>query len=528
MKGSVKPLRMGRIIVISTFLTFFGQILALGRESVIAAKFGASQEMDAFLLAILVPNAVLLLVQNGLLMAFIPVVGEVVANKDENQTHRVISNLINCVLAIVFAVSLLVVVGADAIVTVIAPAISVEAHALTVRMFQQLMLISLISGVVTLLTGILNIHRRYVVTAIWGVVLNGTTILGVLLLADQFSIFALVIATIGGYVVQMLLLAWSAKTLHHHQWVLDFQDPIIGKMLRLAWPTAMTIALQQIIVFADRSIGSQLGVGNVAALNFASKLVFFIPPLLIGAVSAILLPELSRETGQGNIEKSRQLAIRVLRFTLFVAVPIGVLLIVLRRPIIELAFERGEFTAAMTELTEGPMKFYAISMVAVCLREIVVRIFYAAHDTFLPLVSAAIRMILNLGLNIALVQVMGISGIALANALAICVDVVLMLFVLKRRWEMPFNVSYPLQIAVTTIALAAVASSTYYVVSGQMYTDSLLSQVLALSFAATAGGLTYLAGAFVLRVPESRELLATGLSRAKAVTVRFPGGRKDS
>jgi hypothetical protein len=93
---------------------------------------------------------------------------------------------------------------------------------------------------------------------------------------------------------------------------------------------------------------------------------------------------------------------------------------------------------------------------------------------------------------------------------------------------MPFNVSYPLQIAVTTIALAAVASSTYYVVSGQMYTDSLLSQVLALSFAATAGGLTYLAGAFVLRVPESRELLATGLSRAKAVTVRFPGGRKDS
>jgi putative peptidoglycan lipid II flippase len=524
MTRSAKPLRVGRTVAYITALTFLGQVLALGRESAIAAKFGAGALTDAFLLAILVPNAMMLLVQNGLLMAFIPIVAEAVANQSEENTKRVTSNLINCVMLIVAALSLVVVLSADRIVSVLAPTLTPEIHAVTVRMFQVLMLMTVLGAGAALLTGVLNVYRVFVTPAFFGLILNSVTIVGIILLADELSIDALVIATLVAYTLQMLLLIGSVHSIHKYQFIIDFKDPALRRVLRLALPVIFTLVLQQTIVFADRAIAAQLGVGNVAALNFAAKITLFIPPLLIGAISSIMLPELSHATAQGNWNYAWGTAKSVLRYMLFVAVPVGAVLFILRRPIIVLAFERGAFTAADTNLTDGPMGFYAITVVAVCSRELIVRFFYAARDTLTPLVSGGIRMAFNLALDIVLGRLMGVSGIALATAIAICIDVLIMVVVLLWRRQLPVRLSFSIKIGIATVTLCLISSLTYQFFTELWSPATGLIMALSLIIAVVSGGVGYWTTCVLLKIPESKTFMAAGIARIRSIGPRVLGG----
>lgn len=519
-----KPLRVGRTVAYITAFTLLGQILALGRESVIAAKFGAGALTDAFLLAILMPNAILLLVQNGLLMAFIPIVAEAVANQNEDNTRRVVSNLINCVMLILGILSLIIIVGADTIIIGLAPTLPPDIHALTVRMFQMLTMITLLGGAAALLTGVLNVYRVYVIPSLFGLILNGATIVGIILLADKLSINALVLSTISAYALQIFLLTASMRSIHKYQLIIDFKDPTLKKMLQLAWPAVFTLILQQVIVFADRAIAVQLGVGNVAALNFASRITLFFPPLLVGAVSSIVLPELSRETAQGNWDRTKGMALSILRYMLFIAVPVGAVLFILRRPIIVLAFERGAFTNAATELTEGPMGFYTITLVAVCLRELVVRFFYASHDTVTPLLSGGLRTALNFGLNIILARFMGVGGIALANAIAICIDVLIMMAVLSIKWRLSIRLSFPIKLVIATVVLCALSSLTYQLFAGFRLSATWPVYALSIAISAVSGGLGYWTASVLLNIPESKNIVVAGIARIRSIGLHVLGG----
>ena len=82
----------------------------------------------------------------------------------------------------------------------------------------------------------------------------------------------------------------------------------------MAWPAIFTLLLQQIMVVADRAVAARLGTGNVSALNFSSNLVLVVQTLLVGALSTVALPELSRKIASHDWQAAKNAAVLILRY----------------------------------------------------------------------------------------------------------------------------------------------------------------------------------------------------------------------
>ncbi len=505
-----------------TLTTIAGQVLGLVRESSIAAEFGATGLTDSFLLAILIPNGLVLLIQNGVAMAFIPVLAETIATSGEARAWDLVRNLLFYVAlaGVVLLASMLA--AADWLVTLLAPNLPIDLHDLTVSVFRTLSPITILGTTGALLAAVANAYRSYVVPALFGVVFNLATIAAIIVLSDSLSVYALVVGSVGAYFLQVVVLLFSLRRVQKFSLRSFRVDKSTLKVLRLSWPPIVTLLMQQAVVLAERVIAVGMGAGSVSALNFASRLVFVVPPLLVGGITTVVLPEMARTLADGDVGRARSDAISVLKFSVFVAMPCMAILFVLREPVTKLAFQRGAFTEAASDLTATVVAYYVVVLVAGSLREVIVRLFYAAHDTVTPMASAIARMTVNIALSVVLAQWIGIEGIALGYSIALCLDVAIMGAFVMRKWQLGFGVNYLAKVSLATLAVLLVAGWLSVEMRNPIGDQLLWHQVRRIAVSALGGGITYLAVCGLLEVGEVKTLVAS-MARSVAWLRSRPG-----
>jgi putative peptidoglycan lipid II flippase len=154
------------------------------------------------------------------------------------------------------------------------------------------------------------------------------------------------------------------------------------------------------------------------------------------------------------------------------------------------------------------MACYTLTLLSLSLRELIVRFFYAAHDTITPLLTGTIRTIINLSLNIVLSQWIGISGIALANALAITSDVFILRIIVRRKWGLPSSTAFGLKVAVALIALITVISIFTKTGATLGFGSGWILAACQISISAAIGISVYWGIALLLKVPESKQILS--------------------
>jgi putative peptidoglycan lipid II flippase len=108
-------------------------------------------------------------------------------------------------------------------------------------------------------------------------------------------------------------------------------------------------------------------------------------------------------------------------------------LILLRTPIVHLFFEHGTFTAHDTAETAFAVLCYALGLWAFAGVRIIVSAFYSMKDTTTPAISAAIAVVANIVLSVALMSHLGAAGLALATALAAMINGGILVVILNRR-----------------------------------------------------------------------------------------------
>jgi putative peptidoglycan lipid II flippase len=108
-------------------------------------------------------------------------------------------------------------------------------------------------------------------------------------------------------------------------------------------------------------------------------------------------------------------------------------LILLREPLVHVFFEHGSFTHNDTVATATAVFFYAIGLWAFAGVRIIVAAFYSLQDTKTPAIAAAIAVTGNIAFSLLLMSSLGVSGLALATALAAIVNGAILVAVLNRR-----------------------------------------------------------------------------------------------
>jgi putative peptidoglycan lipid II flippase len=284
--------------------------------------------------------------------------------------------------------------------------------------------------------GILNSFHRFGATAFSPVVMNLTMI------AFSFlgGLFGDVTRTLAVGVVAggALQLAIQIPALLNSGWRirfrLDFSNPGVRRVSKLMIPVIFGVGIVQINVLVDTQFASYLEEGSVTAIYYADRVMELVLGGYAVAVSTVILPLLSRQAAMRKMDELKTTLNFATRVVLFVTLPATVGLVLLRREIIEVLFQRGDFDAASTALTAWSLPFFALGLSAFSMLKIIVPAFYALQDTRTPVKVALTAMFLNIALNFLFIRPLRNGGPALATSLSAIFNSVSLFIIFYRRY----------------------------------------------------------------------------------------------
>src|SRR5438105_10729476 len=508
-------------IMIGTLVA--SRILGWLRLSVIGAKFGETPDLDAFIAAFKIPDAIFgLLVAGALASAFIPVFTGYLAREREAEAWRVASSVLNALLILLVAFSAVMWLAAPALVpTVVAPGFAKDPRQLqlTIDLTRLMLLSPIFMGLSSLTTGILNSYRQFLSGATAPVVYNLVIILFTVVATPLLGIHAVALGVVVGALV-MWLVQLPELTFRRTRYSLslDLEHPGVRDVLRLAGPRTIALGAVQIVFFVDTNLASSMAEGSLVALNYAFQLMLLPLGVFSIAISAAIFPALSHYASLGQVARMRDAVQQAIRWILFLTLPTAILMIVLRRPIVNLLFQYGNFGPDAREATQAAFLFYSLGLAGHALIQILARAYYAARDTTTPLALTLISIGLNVVLDVLLGPIMGINGLALANSISTLVEAALLLVLLTSRARLRLvglgvsslkQVSASLLMGVAMFAFIRVTNLPFDLVVDPPKLTLLLQTILA----AAVGGIVYLLAAYVLRVGELGEILAVVRTR---------------
>ena len=520
---------IGAVLLIG--LSFLGsRLLGVARTAVIADQYGTSVELDAFWVAMRLPDLVFQLLAGATLAsAFIPVYARALQNRGERSAWRLASIVLNWVLIGTIALSVAVFFAAEWIVPALAPGLGEDSGIQdaiiddAVFLTRVLLLSPILFAVSGMLTGILHARRHFLLPAISPMLYNLAIILGALLLPGELGVEALVIGVVAGSGLHLMVqlpalstaLARSGGGLGLH---FDLGDVEAREVLRLMGPRMLGLAAAQINLIVLTFFGSLVGDSSISALNFAWLLLMFPVGLFGMSMATAVFPSLAERAATGGPSAVNALVSQTLRFTLFLAIPASVGMLLLRDSIVATLLEHGAFDATATQLVSDALLFYSIGVFAHAAIEIVSRGFYVLGDTRTPVALAISSMLLNVILSAVLVGPMELKGLALALSISAIAEFVLLTLLLNGRLNR--------QLLSRTVWWSTIKTMVAALIMGQLVW-LLIEVLVGLDFArdswivlmlgVSGGGVVYLALSLIMKQGEAEALFhraETVISRA--------------
>jgi putative peptidoglycan lipid II flippase len=406
------------------------------RNAIIAYQFGIGADLDAYYAAFKLPDLLFTVIAGGALAtAFIPVFAGFVAADDQDGAWRLASAITNWVALITGLLALLVAAAAPWLVrTVIAPGFDAAQAAETAAVMRIVLISTVIFSISALQGSILHGYKHFLLPAFAPVVYPIGVIAGALWLAPIWGLRGLAVGAVIGAALHLAIKIPGLLRFGFRWWpILHTGDGAVRKVALLMGPRVLDLGVFHITMLATTNLASRLGAGSVSALEWGWD-AMQLPETIIGtAFGLVTFPTLAQLAARHDREGLRDTLNEALRTVLALAVPAAVGLILLGRPLLAMMYERGAFDARATEAVYVALRFYALGLAAhVCL-ELAARAFFAQQDTVTPLFLAAGSAALNIALGVLLMGPLGHGGLALANSIAVTLEVLALLIMLHRR-----------------------------------------------------------------------------------------------
>ncbi len=420
------------------------QLLGLVRSFIIYRAFGTSEQLDSFNAANRVAEMLFTLMAGGALgSAFIPTFTGMLARENRAGAWKLASSIANLLLLVLTAVAALAWVFAPQIVHnalfVLAPNQPTGQEQLTIALLQLLLPTVVIFGLSGLVMGILNAHQKFWLPAIAPAMYSLGQILAVVLMPEWWGVTRLGIGALAGALLHLLVQLPGLLRLHGRYYLMfGLRLTEVREVLRLMGPRILGVAVVQINFIVNIIIGISLPVGSVSALALAFMLMMMPQTAIAQSIAIAAMPTFSAQVALNKRDEMRRSLAVSLRGVLLLAVPAAVGLILLRIPLIQL-IEGGAFTAQSTRLVTWALLWYTLGLISHSLVEVVVRAFYALHDTRTPVSVTFVAMLLNIGFSLTLPGLFArggwlpLGGLALANTLATTLECTTLIMLLRRR-----------------------------------------------------------------------------------------------
>ncbi|MDI3280134.1 MAG: murein biosynthesis integral membrane protein MurJ, partial [Bacillota bacterium] len=490
-------------------------------------RFGATSATDAYLVAGTIPMLFFATVNAALTTVFIPVFTGLAQREGRERAFRAADTVFTAVFLVGIGVAGLGCLLAPQLTALVAPGFRGGTLAEAVRLTRLMFPLVVFQGLTGVATGMLQALERFTAPALVGVAFNVVIIYSILVWGPRFGITAVAVGTVAAVAAQVLIQLPSLRRAgYRYRPRLDLADPAFQRMGVLLLPVLLGTAAGQLNALVDRILASGLPEGSISALNYGYRLMTLPGSVFGAAVVTVVYPAMARFLAARDAEGFREAYGTAVRMVGFILIPMAAGLIVLSRPAVRLAFERGAFDAAATQATAVAVAFYSLGILGLALSDLTARAFYSAQDTLTPMRVGLAAVAVNIVLNLILVRYLAHGGLALATAVAATLSAGLQVWFLRRRFGPLGGRRLASSLARSAGAAAAMAGAVwalYALLEKAWPGDGLLAQSGRLGTAVLAGAASYAGAAWLLRLEELR--LALELARA---ALRRLGGRRDA
>jgi len=421
-----------------TLSALLSRVIGLIRDQYIAYQFGAGHNTDAYNVAFYLPEWInYLLVGGAASITFVTILDRYRAANDEAEGERALSIILNTMVIVLGSAILLAEIFTPLFTRIYFDPASPQGILCTriTRILLPAQLFFFAGGV---LASVLLVRKQFSFQAISPLIYNLGIIFGGVLLASRMGISSLGVgALIGAILGPFALNAYGAYRagLRYHR-ILDLNHHGLREWVRLSLPLMLGVT---IITLDNQILGyfAKHGAGDISRLNYAKRL-FTAPMAIIGqAAGAASLPFFASLFGRNQFASFASAVNRSVSRLVAFSLLGSAAMIALAQPAVDLIFRRGSFNAADATATATYFAIFAISLALWTAQAIYARAFYAAGETFAPMLAGTIITIVSIPLYWQLHRHFGVIGLAWASNLAILLQTATLAILAHRRHLIP-------------------------------------------------------------------------------------------
>lgn len=379
-------------IILTTILS---QFLGLLKYRLLVSYFGASSDLGVFFAAFRIPDFLFQVVIAGALSSsFIPIFTDYIMKDKKEKIYSFTSSLITILTLLFILTSIIIIVFAYQLSSLIAPGYSPSELSLMSNIMRIIQLSQIFFIIGTVFTAMLQSYQHFLIPGIATSFYNIGIILGLLFFAHQFGIFGATIGVVIGSVLFCLVQLPLLKKTGYQFYFTKTIDEGVKKIFHLMLPRSLTLFISQVAITANVLFTSLISARSLVIFDLAQTLVIAQAILFGQSIAQASFPALSLK----REKKEEFISIFISSFNqiLYLTLPVSALLIVLRIPIVRLFFGASRFDWDATVATGLTLAFFSISIFAQALIYLFSRAFYALHDTKTPFFITVISVCLNI------------------------------------------------------------------------------------------------------------------------------------
>lgn len=411
---------VGRSTALLTVAASIGQIFGIGRELFVAGQVGTSANLDALLVALVLPTMLTGFLASGASTALVPAYTEAERTDGLKAARRLAGVILTWSTIFGLALVAFLLVFRIPAIHLSGPGLDPAATLVAAAYLPVLAPILLFAALSGLMSAIFQVEERFVPIAIaWTVgpiasfivTIAGWPLLGL-------GAFALAL-TINAFATLLVLIVLAIRAGIMPMPALRAPSGQIRDFGRHMIPLTISASVLQFNLLTDRAIASLLVTGAVSALRFAENIVKLPLNTLGPAWSKAIYPALVlRASGFGDSSLG-DASHRSLRYVIAIFVPLSVATAALAPILVDVAYRRGAFGDEAAFLTSGTLAGFAPLIVLTMAQSVLVGAHNARRRGWLLMTMGFANAIMNLVFNILFARTIGVAGVALSSSVTL-------------------------------------------------------------------------------------------------------------
>ncbi len=439
-------------IILIAVVNLVNQILGFTRDSLVTFYYGASAITDSYVVSVIIPSVIIGVIASGINSAFVP---ECIRFEKKTKKSGIVYTQVMMFTSIALGIVGILVVNVfkEELLSIFANGFTQETKEYSLRFITITAYSMPIILLNNILLGYFQIKEKQLLASLFVMPSNlvGIGLVYYSYLSDNVALLPMC------YVVSLLVT--SILSLTFSKGLISSIDVKIFRpssimdygisTYRIALPVMFGVSANQINFVIDRSLATTVYEGAVSLVNISVRVSSIIEAIIISSVMLVFYPIMSRN--RDELEKIKVNVMELFLIGFVLILPITLTFIFFSNDIISILFGRGAFTESNVQTSARLLQIYSVSMPLVFIKVIFSKWMYSLGETKLPTKVSLLGICINVILNFALIEPLGLAGLAISTLLSNLVTVLIALYIMFKKDMFFSECKYLLHISIFSV-----------------------------------------------------------------------------